>query len=720
MSDPDLGDRSQDREPPLVKSESSASGPPPAPGLIPLARPDTAASVMSAEKQQVQAAMAMAAFYSQNPLWQAAMARERLQQQQQQLGAAAAALSQLPGRAPLPGPLGLPGLAGLLNTAVTSPGPGLGPLGGLGLPGLPLPGADSAAANRTDLFRDYLSKLAQSSLTSPTSIPQYLSSVSTSSILKADDIKTENPLPASLRPGRTSTSSNRRSTSPGSSSNERQGYLASPGGAAGFLAGPGSPYFSLQRSLVSSEAQAKPPATTRSPPSGGRGRNGNSSGREKVFTCGVCNRSFGYKHVLQNHERTHTGEKPFECKECHKRFTRDHHLKTHMRLHTGEKPYSCPHCDRQFVQVANLRRHVRVHTGERPYKCELCKSDFSDSNQLKAHLLMHKQKGQNFNTLKEELLLRHSLAAGAGFPGMPLPQALPVSLAQALPVSLAQSLPQYPPVPSLLTTVQQPLVDPGQEDGSHPSLSPDSKETNGSGAGDSPGHNENLSDTNSEKRRSRKQKPRKMIFGEGERDDTTETEEEGSSASRDRSPRERHASSSSYPGREEQQEPEDLTVRPGLKKEAATAAAANYLASYRAATAISEFGLRRDNADLEEAGLSYTPINLNTNRHAKPARNRSEGSEGSLSASDPMSAHSTPNEKFRSDDLEDGREDEERGVSPPMSHPSMYNQLFGGSAAAAIQLGLSGAAVPLRGARDYIEKEGEMLAMVTHKEISQQ
>ena len=98
----------------------------------------------------------------------------------------------------------------------------------------------------------------------------------------------------------------------------------------------------------------------------------------------------------------------------------------------------------------------------------------------------------------------------------------------------------------------------------------------------------------------------------------------------------------------------------------------------------------------------------------------SEGSEGSLSASDPLSAHSTPNEKFRSDDLEDGREDDERGVSPPMSHPSMYNQLFGGSAAAAIQLGLSGAAVPLRGARDYIEKEGEIMAMVTHKEISQQ
>lgn len=112
--------------------------------------------------------------------------------------------------------------------------------------------------------------------------------------------------------------------------------------------------------------------------------------RDKVFTCPICSRCFGYKHVLQNHERTHTGEKPYFCKICEKRFTRDHHLKTHMRLHTGEKPYNCSHCDKQFVQVANLRRHLRVHTGEKPYSCELCDSRFSDSNQLKAHMLIHK------------------------------------------------------------------------------------------------------------------------------------------------------------------------------------------------------------------------------------------------------------------------------------------------------------------------------------------
>ena len=114
------------------------------------------------------------------------------------------------------------------------------------------------------------------------------------------------------------------------------------------------------------------------------------AGREQVFTCETCKRSFGYKHVLQNHERTHTGEKPFHCGLCEKKFTRDHHLKMHMRLHLGQKPYECTECDRKFVQVANLRRHLRVHTGERPYPCELCKSKFSDSNQLKSHMLIHK------------------------------------------------------------------------------------------------------------------------------------------------------------------------------------------------------------------------------------------------------------------------------------------------------------------------------------------
>lgn len=87
------------------------------------------------------------------------------------------------------------------------------------------------------------------------------------------------------------------------------------------------------------------------------------STKSKIFECKVCNKVFGYKHVLQNHEKVHTGEKSYRCPKCDKCFRRDHHLKVHMRLHSGEKPYVCtfPSCDRQFVQVANLRRHLKTH-----------------------------------------------------------------------------------------------------------------------------------------------------------------------------------------------------------------------------------------------------------------------------------------------------------------------------------------------------------------------
>ena len=170
-------------------------------------------------------------------------------------------------------------------------------------------------------------------------------------------------------------SSNKSSGSDGSNS-------ASPLSLMGTSSGPGRS--SSRRGVRPRAADSPGSGSTTSTTTVGQG-----GARERNFVCPICERSFGYKHVLQNHERTHTGEKPFECKECKKRFTRDHHLKTHMRLHTGEKPYNCHHCDRQFVQVANLRRHLRVHTGERPYQCTSCDSKFSDSNQLKAHVLIH-------------------------------------------------------------------------------------------------------------------------------------------------------------------------------------------------------------------------------------------------------------------------------------------------------------------------------------------
>jgi len=113
------------------------------------------------------------------------------------------------------------------------------------------------------------------------------------------------------------------------------------------------------------------------------GAAGTSSGAKKKYPCGLCDKSFDYKHVLQNHNRTHTGEKPYQCPQCQKRFTRDHHLKTHIRLHTGEKPFGCAVCNKRFVQVANLRRHERVHSGERPFRCGHDDPEFPDQPEAK-------------------------------------------------------------------------------------------------------------------------------------------------------------------------------------------------------------------------------------------------------------------------------------------------------------------------------------------------
>uniref|UniRef100_A0A2P2I412 Protein krueppel n=2 Tax=Hirondellea gigas TaxID=1518452 RepID=A0A2P2I412_9CRUS len=161
--------------------------------------------------------------------------------------------------------------------------------------------------------------------------------------------------------------------------------------------GPSSPSSSGTLSPNSTGSSSRSPVTLSSASSDystPRETGSSKKGSGRSFLCNICQKSFGYKHVLQNHHRTHTGEKPFECQKCHKRFTRDHHLKTHFRLHTGEKPYQCSYCDRVFVQVANLRRHVRTHTGEKPYNCQKCAASFSDSNQLKTHMNTHKDKFQ--------------------------------------------------------------------------------------------------------------------------------------------------------------------------------------------------------------------------------------------------------------------------------------------------------------------------------------
>merc|ERR1712048_42321 len=226
------------------------------------------------------------------------------------------------------------------------------------------------------------------------------------------------------------------------------------------------------------------------------------------------------------------------------------------------------------------------------------------------------------------------------------------------------------------------------------------------GSGDSPRDGENLSDSNSEKRRSRKQKPRKMISHYEDEDMGEESDE--------RSPRDRHMSSSSF-GQSQpddhlmQQEPEDLSFRPPSQNE------------------------RR--IELEHHVEIYRQSLKDDNIQHGGVRNRSEGSDGSLSVSDdgPASLHSTPKDKYQGgedldlDDKDGDGDDDDRGVSPPTGHGGAFSGgLFGSTHGVhhqgmlPIRLGLSGAALPI--SRDYMEKEKEILAMVAkqQQEISQQ
>ena len=168
----------------VVHSSSSSSSPPFAskpPGLLPIPGHHYRPEASEAADKQVQAAMAMAAFYSQSPLWQVAVAaRERLQQQQQQhatvphpaaavmgaLGRSSGSSSQT-ARGGGPPPLPLPGLANLAGLGVPATSSSSLPTSS----GLRLTGQQQQQQPTSlEQYRDYLTKLAQSTLHLSTSM----------------------------------------------------------------------------------------------------------------------------------------------------------------------------------------------------------------------------------------------------------------------------------------------------------------------------------------------------------------------------------------------------------------------------------------------------------------------------------------------------------------------------------------------------------------------
>ena len=110
----------------------------------------------------------------------------------------------------------------------------------------------------------------------------------------------------------------------------------------------------------------------------------------KVFTCNICNRSFGKRGNVRYHRSCANRNSGFECKHCSRKFKSSSHLTYHVRsVHTNERPFKCEHCSKSFHQSVKLKRHSLLHTGERPFKCDLCPKRFKTNYHLKEHRNIH-------------------------------------------------------------------------------------------------------------------------------------------------------------------------------------------------------------------------------------------------------------------------------------------------------------------------------------------
>ncbi|XP_057690723.1 zinc finger and SCAN domain-containing protein 12-like [Corythoichthys intestinalis] len=83
-------------------------------------------------------------------------------------------------------------------------------------------------------------------------------------------------------------------------------------------------------------------------------------GREKPYSCSVCDKRFGNCSHLAAHIRTHTGERPYRCDICRKSFVTTSALNRHQTIHTEGKHYVCIYCSKAFKWMESLGRHVRI------------------------------------------------------------------------------------------------------------------------------------------------------------------------------------------------------------------------------------------------------------------------------------------------------------------------------------------------------------------------
>ena len=106
---------------------------------------------------------------------------------------------------------------------------------------------------------------------------------------------------------------------------------------------------------------------------------------ERLFECGICDKTFSEKGNLSKHLLTHQ-EGRFECDQCDYKATQKGHLVLHLLTHSGVKPHKCDRCGYSTTTKGNLVIHQRKHTGERPFPCTDCSYKAVSSSSLIVHI----------------------------------------------------------------------------------------------------------------------------------------------------------------------------------------------------------------------------------------------------------------------------------------------------------------------------------------------
>ncbi|XP_010569481.1 PREDICTED: putative transcription factor Ovo-like 1 [Haliaeetus leucocephalus] len=127
---------------------------------------------------------------------------------------------------------------------------------------------------------------------------------------------------------------------------------------------------------------------------------GGVPGGTELFSCPVCQKSFGFQRMLNRHLKCHSEVKRHLCPYCGKGFNDTFDLKRHVRTHTGVRPYKCSLCEKAFTQRCSLESHLKKIHGvaqryaykERRAKLYVCEECGGTADSQDAHLAHLRQR----------------------------------------------------------------------------------------------------------------------------------------------------------------------------------------------------------------------------------------------------------------------------------------------------------------------------------------